>query len=96
MMQLGLVGLVPTQYESLFKAWKGLESSEITRLGVNDSSVEEDEAAISMLYFQMIDGWNKGSGSVFASPFAEDGELVGFDGTHQRASKHRALSPTTL
>jgi uncharacterized protein (TIGR02246 family) len=29
-----------------------------------------------------MDGWNKGSGEAFAAPFAEDGHLVAFDGTH--------------
>jgi len=29
-----------------------------------------------------MDGWNKGSGESFAAPFAEDGDLVGMDGTH--------------
>jgi uncharacterized protein (TIGR02246 family) len=100
-MQLGLVGLTSIQYEALFRAWKGLESSEITRSGVNESSVEEDKAAISMLYFQMINGWNKGSGSIFASPFAEDGDLVGFDGTHLKGRQnighfHQQLFNTIL
>ena len=45
-MQLGLVGLTSIQYEALFRAWQGLESSEITRSGVNESSVEEDKTAI--------------------------------------------------
>jgi uncharacterized protein (TIGR02246 family) len=47
----------------------------------------------------MIDGWNKGDGDSFASPFAEDGDLVGFDGTHlngrqQIASFHQQLLDT--
>jgi len=29
----------------------------------------------------MLDGWNKRSASAFAAPFAEDGDLVGFDGS---------------
>ena len=29
-----------------------------------------------------MDGWNKGSSEAFAAPFAEDGDLVGMDGTH--------------
>ena len=29
-----------------------------------------------------MDGWNAGSGAAFAAPFAEDGDLVAFDGTH--------------
>jgi uncharacterized protein (TIGR02246 family) len=35
-----------------------------------------------VLYQQLMDGWNKGSGEAFAAPFAEDGDLVGMDGTH--------------
>lgn len=46
MIQLGLVGLTSTQYEPLFKAGKGLKSSEIPHLVINESSVDEDEAAI--------------------------------------------------
>ena len=41
-----------------------------------------DEAAIRDLYQQMIDGWNVGNGDAFAAPFEEDGDQVGFDGTH--------------
>ena len=29
-----------------------------------------------------MQGWNAGSGAAFAAPFAEDGDLVAFDGTH--------------
>ncbi len=47
----------------------------------------------------MIDGWNQDDGDSFASPFAEDGDLVGFDGTHlkgrqQIASFHQQLLDT--
>jgi uncharacterized protein (TIGR02246 family) len=31
-----------------------------------------------------MDAWNQGSGAAFASVFTEDGDLVGFDGTHLR------------
>ena len=41
-----------------------------------------DEAAVRDLYRRLLDGWNEGSGSAFAAPFAEDGDLVAFDGTH--------------
>lgn len=34
-----------------------------------------------------MDGWNKGSGKVFAAPFADDADLVGFDGTHLKGSE---------
>ena len=47
----------------------------------------------------MIEGWNKGDGDVFAAPFAEDADLVGFDGTHLKgrreiASFHQRLFDT--
>jgi uncharacterized protein (TIGR02246 family) len=41
-----------------------------------------DEAAVRALYQQLMDGWNQGSGAAFASVFTEDGDLIGFDGTH--------------
>jgi uncharacterized protein (TIGR02246 family) len=41
-----------------------------------------DEAAVHSLYQQLMDGWNQGSGAAFAAVFAEDGDLVAFDGTH--------------
>ena len=46
------------------------------------TSTAADEAAICALYQQAMDGWNRGSGEAFAAPFAEDSDLVGFDGTH--------------
>ena len=80
MMQLGVIG--PTsEYDKLFQAWKGFTQSQISPLHAPKQSTN-DEDAIRSLYFQMIDGWNKGDGDSFASPFAEDGDLVGFDGTH--------------
>jgi uncharacterized protein (TIGR02246 family) len=45
----------------------------------NDSA---DEAAVRALYQQLMDGWNQGSGDAFAAVFMEDGDLIGFDGTH--------------
>jgi uncharacterized protein (TIGR02246 family) len=41
-----------------------------------------DEVDVRTLYSQLIDGWNKGSAEAFAAPFAENGDLVAFDGTH--------------
>jgi len=48
----------------------------------SSTSRSADEAAIRALYQQLMDGWNNGSGEAFAAPFAEDGDLVGMDGTH--------------
>lgn len=59
-------------------------------------SQQGDEAAIEALVWQLIDGWNRGSGEAFAAPFAEDADFVGFDGTYFKgreeiASFHRML-----
>ena len=48
---------------------------------------QEDEAAIRDLLWQLIDGWNQGSGEAFAAPFAEDADFVGFDGTYFKGRK---------
>ena len=54
-------------------------SSETLHLQASQS---DDEVAVRALYTQLMDGWNKGSGEAFAAPFAEDGHLIAFDGTH--------------
>lgn len=41
----------------------------------------DDEAACRALYDELVAGWNEGSGARFAAAFAEDGELVAFDGS---------------
>ena len=50
-----------------------------------------DEAAVRALYQQLMDGWNQGSAEAFATPFAEDGDLIAFDGTHFRG--HQEIVP---
>jgi uncharacterized protein (TIGR02246 family) len=98
MLQLGLVGPSSKELEPLFHAWKRLKFSQVSHQQTTRSSAE-NESAIRALYFQMIDGWNKGDGNVFAAPFAEDADLVGFDGTHLKghqeiASFHQRLFDT--
>ncbi len=39
------------------------------------------DAQIRALYAGFIDGWNRRSGAAVSSGFADDGELVGFDGS---------------
>ena len=51
---------------------------------VSPAPHEPDEAPIRALYEQLMDGWNRGSADAFAAPFCDDGDLVGFDGTHVR------------
>src|ERR671934_2060831 len=62
---------------------------------VSDSRAGE-EASIRILYQQLMDGWNKGSGNDFAAPFTDDSDFVGFDGTYLKgcqeiASFHQQL-----
>jgi uncharacterized protein (TIGR02246 family) len=59
------------------------------------------EAVFRALYQQLMDGWNEGSGAAFATPFAEDGDLIGFDGTHLKGRReiaqfHQGLFETYL
>nr|WP_052730689.1 SgcJ/EcaC family oxidoreductase [Methanosarcina horonobensis] len=63
------------------------------------ASSPADESSIRALYQQLIDGWNQGSGEAFAAPFAENADLVGFDGAHLKgrqeiASFHQQLFDT--
>jgi uncharacterized protein (TIGR02246 family) len=39
------------------------------------------ESAVRALYQQVLAGWNARDGAAFAAPFAEDGAVVGFDGS---------------
>ena len=62
-----------------------MTSSTSNRQSPNPPST--DERAIRDLYEQFMSGWNRGSGEAQASPFAEDGDLVGFDGTHLKGRR---------
>ncbi len=67
-----------------------------TRTTNDNAAHPDDEAAVRGLYQQLMDGWNQGSGAAFAAAFAEDGDLVAFDGTHfegrqEIASFHQQL-----
>jgi uncharacterized protein (TIGR02246 family) len=42
------------------------------------------DAQIRALYAAFLDGWNKRSGASVAAGFADDGDIVGFDGSHHR------------
>ena len=61
----------------------------------------DDEAAVRALYKQLMDAWNKGSGEAYAAQFAEDGDLIGFDGAHFKGRQeiapfHQRLFETYL
>src|SRR5919112_6438870 len=59
MMQLGIVSPSSIQYEPLFRAWKGFMQSQMSHLPISKRSTD-DESVVRSLYFQMINGWNKG------------------------------------
>ncbi len=57
--------------------------------------------AVRVLYEQLMDAWNKGDGDAYAAVFAEDGDLIGFDGTHCKGRQevapfHQRLFETHL
>jgi uncharacterized protein (TIGR02246 family) len=39
------------------------------------------DAGVRALYRRVLEGWNRADAEAFAAPFAEDGEVVGFDGS---------------
>jgi uncharacterized protein (TIGR02246 family) len=43
--------------------------------------MSDAETAVRDLYRRLLDGWNRDSAEDFAAAFAEDGEIVGFDGS---------------
>jgi uncharacterized protein (TIGR02246 family) len=58
---------------------------------LSSAAAAADEAVIRAIYQQLMDGWNAGSGDAFAASFEEDGDLVGFDGTHFKGRQEIAL-----
>jgi uncharacterized protein (TIGR02246 family) len=56
-------------------------------------SLSPDEIEVCALYRQILDGWNKRSGDAFAAPFAEDGEIIGFDGSQHTGRAEIASAP---
>ncbi|MDX6719155.1 MAG: hypothetical protein QOJ63_1409 [Solirubrobacteraceae bacterium] len=45
------------------------------------SDVDTSEIEVRALYRRVLDAWNRASAEDFAAVFAEDGEVVGFDGS---------------
>jgi uncharacterized protein (TIGR02246 family) len=43
--------------------------------------MSDAETAVRELYHRVLEGWNRHSAEDFAAPFAQDGEVVGFDGS---------------
>jgi SnoaL-like domain len=74
------------------RMWRKEISGGIMSLQTTHSATSQstDEAAVRALYQQMMHGWNQGSGEAFAAVFAEDGDLIGFDGTHLKGRQEIA------
>lgn len=45
------------------------------------TAAHPDDARIRGLYAEFLDGWNRRSGAAVAAGFADDGEIVGVDGS---------------
>jgi uncharacterized protein (TIGR02246 family) len=62
-----------------------LESNGMEASVNNDRSASsQDEQSVRGLYRQFMDAWDKGDATALAAVFTDDGDLVGFDGTHLR------------
>ena len=46
------------------------------------TAAHPQDAQIRALYAEFLDAWNRRSGAAVAAGFADDGDIVGFDGTH--------------
>ena len=46
------------------------------------TSAHPQDAQIRSLYVQFLDGWNRRSGAAVAATFTDDGDIIGFDGSH--------------
>jgi uncharacterized protein (TIGR02246 family) len=44
-------------------------------------SQSDQQAAVAALYEALIGGWNETDADAFAAPFADDGTVIGFDGS---------------
>ena len=52
-----------------------------SRTSQSQDSLPPDESEVRALYREMLDGWNRRSADDFAAAFAEDGYVIGFDGS---------------
>ena len=59
----------------------------------DDSAQNEDQQAISDLYKNLLETWNKREAAAYAELFATDGLVIGFDGSQMRG---RDAIKTTL
>ncbi|TYP90546.1 SgcJ/EcaC family oxidoreductase [Blastococcus xanthinilyticus] len=48
------------------------------------TAAHPQDTQIRSLYAEFVDGWNRRSGAAVAAGFADDGDIIGFDGSHHR------------
>lgn len=60
------------------------------------TTVETDQAEVRALLQRLLDAWKKNDGDAFAAEFAEDGDLIMFNGMHTRGRVQIALVMQTL
>ena len=56
------------------------------------TSAHPHDAQLRSLYAAYLDGWNRRSGAAVAACFADDGDIVGYDGTHHHGRKRGLFS----
>jgi uncharacterized protein (TIGR02246 family) len=79
----------------------GKEENVMSSEKIPQISQSDDSVAVRKLYEELMTAWNRGSGEAFAAGFTEDGDLIGFDGTHLKGRKeiapfHQRLFDTYL
>ncbi len=52
-----------------------------SRLDHPQDASSAGDTAVRALYRQLLDGWNQRDAEAYAAPFAEDAEVIGFDGS---------------
>ena len=63
-----------------------------SQVPVRHAASSSDEPAICALHQQMLNGWNQRSSNAIAAAFAEDGQLIGFDGSQMTGSAEIAAT----
>jgi uncharacterized protein (TIGR02246 family) len=60
---------------------------QVMKVQSTQETIISDEAAIRSIPYQLIKGWNEGSGNGFAAPFTDDADFVAFEGTHLKGRR---------
>ncbi|MGC2695038.1 MAG: SgcJ/EcaC family oxidoreductase [Candidatus Angelobacter sp.] len=59
-----------------------------------DQSTHADRDKVRALYLAFIDGWNSRNASAMAAQIADDGILIGFDGSELNGSHEIKSTPS--